>query len=100
MTDDLCCLENPHFCVLVVYTDICMKALTCFIFHRWYFGKVSRNASEEWLLAPDQPKGTFLVRLGEMSPGMGIKFYIYIFFFFNSVCCKCSYEEHNTNHPM
>ncbi|XP_013080981.1 tyrosine-protein kinase SRK2-like isoform X1 [Biomphalaria glabrata] len=34
----------------------------------WYFGKVSRNASEEWLLAPDYPKGTFLVRLGEMSP--------------------------------
>ncbi|GFO40045.1 tyrosine-protein kinase [Plakobranchus ocellatus] len=36
--------------------------------HEWYFGKVSRNASEEWLLAPDYPKGTFLVRLGEMSP--------------------------------
>uniref|UniRef100_A0A0B6ZUP3 Tyrosine-protein kinase n=1 Tax=Arion vulgaris TaxID=1028688 RepID=A0A0B6ZUP3_9EUPU len=34
----------------------------------WYFGKVSRNASEEWLLAPDHPKGTFLIRLGEMSP--------------------------------
>jgi len=37
--------------------------------HDWYFGKVSRNASEEWLLAPDYPKGTFLVRQGEMSPG-------------------------------
>ncbi|XP_012945499.1 tyrosine-protein kinase SRK2 [Aplysia californica] len=36
--------------------------------HEWYFGKVSRNASEEWLLAPDYPKGTFLVRQGEMSP--------------------------------
>ena len=36
---------------------------------RWYFGKVSRNASEEWLLAPDYPKGTFLVRQGEMTPG-------------------------------
>lgn len=36
--------------------------------HDWYFGKVTRNASEEWLLAPDYPKGTFLVRQGEMSP--------------------------------
>ena len=40
----------------------------CCPFHRWYFGKVSRGASEEWLLAPDYPTGTFLVRHGEKSP--------------------------------
>ncbi|XP_050417881.1 tyrosine-protein kinase SRK2 isoform X2 [Patella vulgata] len=36
--------------------------------HDWYFGKVTRNASEEWLLLPDYPKGTFLIRQGEQSP--------------------------------
>ncbi|KAL3848375.1 hypothetical protein ACJMK2_019237 [Sinanodonta woodiana] len=36
--------------------------------HDWYFGKVSRNASEEWLLMSGYPKGTFLIRLGEASP--------------------------------
>ncbi|XP_064615394.1 tyrosine-protein kinase SRK3-like [Liolophura sinensis] len=35
---------------------------------KWYFGKVSRNASEEWLLQPDFPKGTFLIRQGEATP--------------------------------
>lgn len=35
----------------------------------WYFGKVSRDASEDWLLAPGYPRGTFLVRQGEASPG-------------------------------
>ncbi|KAL5005113.1 hypothetical protein ScPMuIL_018569 [Solemya velum] len=34
----------------------------------WYFGKVSRNASEEWLLSPGYPKGTFLIRKGEAEP--------------------------------
>ncbi|XP_052784224.1 tyrosine-protein kinase SRK3-like isoform X1 [Mya arenaria] len=34
----------------------------------WYFGKVSRNASEEWLLSSGYPKGSFLVRQGEASP--------------------------------
>ncbi|XP_045200038.2 tyrosine-protein kinase SRK2-like isoform X1 [Mercenaria mercenaria] len=34
----------------------------------WYFGKVSRNASEEWLLSIGYPKGSFLVRQGEASP--------------------------------
>ncbi|CAG5135275.1 unnamed protein product, partial [Candidula unifasciata] len=34
----------------------------------WYFGKVSRNASEEWLLSPGHLTGTFLIRLGEMTP--------------------------------
>ncbi|XP_046548135.1 tyrosine-protein kinase SRK2-like isoform X2 [Haliotis rubra] len=36
--------------------------------HEWYFGKVSRNASEEWLLSPGYAKGTYLVRQGEASP--------------------------------
>ncbi|KAL8574212.1 hypothetical protein ACOMHN_066395 [Nucella lapillus] len=35
----------------------------------WYFGKVSRDASEDWLLATGYPRGTFLVRQGEASPG-------------------------------
>ncbi|XP_076098947.1 tyrosine-protein kinase Fyn-like isoform X2 [Mytilus galloprovincialis] len=34
----------------------------------WYFGKVSRHASEEWLLSPGYPKGTFLIRQGEAAP--------------------------------
>ncbi|XP_069104674.1 proto-oncogene tyrosine-protein kinase Yrk-like isoform X2 [Argopecten irradians] len=34
----------------------------------WYFGKVSRHASEDWLLSPGYPKGTFLVRQGEAAP--------------------------------
>lgn len=34
----------------------------------WYFGKVSRNASEEWLLSAGYPKGSFLIRQGEASP--------------------------------
>lgn len=41
-----------------------------FIIYSWYFGKVSRNASEEWLLQPDFPKGTFLIRQGEATPGI------------------------------
>lgn len=36
--------------------------------HDWYFGKVSRHASEEWLLSPGYPKGTFLIRQGEAAP--------------------------------
>lgn len=44
-------------------------------FHcRWYFGKVSRNASEEWLLSTGYPKGSFLVRQGEASPGIYLTF--------------------------
>ncbi|XP_029633166.1 tyrosine-protein kinase SRK2 isoform X4 [Octopus sinensis] len=34
----------------------------------WYFGKVSRNASEEWLLHPGLQKGSFLIRQGEALP--------------------------------
>ncbi|KAK3095989.1 hypothetical protein FSP39_021779, partial [Pinctada imbricata] len=34
----------------------------------WYFGKVSRHASEDWLLSPGYPKGTFLLRQGEAAP--------------------------------
>lgn len=34
----------------------------------WYFGKVSRQASEDWLLSPGYPKGTYLVRQGEAAP--------------------------------
>ncbi|KAJ8310789.1 hypothetical protein KUTeg_012654 [Tegillarca granosa] len=36
--------------------------------YEWYFGKVSRHASEDWLLSPGYPKGTFLVRQGEAAP--------------------------------
>ncbi|XP_052218900.1 tyrosine-protein kinase SRK2-like isoform X2 [Dreissena polymorpha] len=36
--------------------------------YEWYFGQVSRNASEEWLLSSGYPKGSFLVRQGEASP--------------------------------
>lgn len=37
-------------------------------FFSWYFGKVSRQASEDWLLSPGYPKGTYLVRQGEAAP--------------------------------
>lgn len=39
-----------------------------FCFFSWYFGKVSRQASEDWLLSPGYPKGTYLVRQGEAAP--------------------------------
>lgn len=38
------------------------------LFFSWYFGKVSRQASEDWLLSPGYPKGTYLVRQGEAAP--------------------------------
>lgn len=41
---------------------------TFFAFFSWYFGKVSRQASEDWLLSPGYPKGTYLVRQGEAAP--------------------------------
>ena len=39
-----------------------------FFYFSWYFGKVSRQASEDWLLSPGYPKGTYLVRQGEAAP--------------------------------
>ena len=48
-------------------------------YFRWYFGKVSRNASEEWLLATGYPKGSFLIRQGEASPGKTIYYIKYMY---------------------
>lgn len=36
--------------------------------YKWYVGKVSRTASEEWLLSTGNPNGTFLIRQGVASP--------------------------------
>ena len=45
-----------------------MEWIDFFFNFSWYFGKVSRQASEDWLLSPGYPKGTYLVRQGEAAP--------------------------------
>lgn len=45
-----------------------MEWIDFFFYFSWYFGKVSRQASEDWLLSPGYPKGTYLVRQGEAAP--------------------------------
>lgn len=36
---------------------------------RWYFGKMGRKDAERQLLAPNNPRGTFLIRESETTKG-------------------------------
>ena len=71
----LVCLALNFKVVSATYLTELYSSPTFFLFFsRWYFGKVSRNASEEWLLHPGLQKGTFLIRQGEALPGkFGLK---------------------------